>query len=299
MAEPFRLIPDNLDVLEPLLSLPFTGIVTTNYDRSLHETCARFWRHAVRPLELRDATLRNGASISEPFIARIHGRAEVPESMVVDAYDYERLNDDFDYKDFLVSVLRQRPTIFLGFSFLDPAISKILKFYGENFGPHFPTLHIALIPESTDPTLKDALGAVNIHVLTYDPAENHADLWRAIRLAEGVDVTDEPISVETTSFLADLPQSRSHVPVQPLRRHQTVTELDHEYRIYLDDLPALDGAAEKHQQLPAGSHHSVRVVEPPRELKAFPYFMAWHPRMTREPAHAWFREQIGMAVRAV
>jgi DNA-binding transcriptional LysR family regulator len=38
-------------------------------------------------------------------------------------------------------------------------------------------------------------------------------------------------------------------------------------------------------------------VEPPREIKAFPYFMAWHPRLTTEPAHAWFREQLRMAAR--
>jgi DNA-binding transcriptional LysR family regulator len=43
----------------------------------------------------------------------------------------------------------------------------------------------------------------------------------------------------------------------------------------------------------------VRVVEPPREIKAFPYFMAWHPRLTTEPAHAWFREQLRMAARAI
>jgi len=43
----------------------------------------------------------------------------------------------------------------------------------------------------------------------------------------------------------------------------------------------------------------VRTVEPPREIKAFPYFMAWHPRLTAEPAHAWFREQLRIAARAV
>jgi DNA-binding transcriptional LysR family regulator len=41
----------------------------------------------------------------------------------------------------------------------------------------------------------------------------------------------------------------------------------------------------------------IRVVEPPREIKAFPYFMAWHPRLTTEPPHAWFREQLRMAAR--
>jgi hypothetical protein len=29
----------------------------------------------------------------------------------------------------------------------------------------------------------------------------------------------------------------------------------------------------------------VRVMEAPREIKSFPYFMAWHPRLTNEPAH--------------
>jgi DNA-binding transcriptional LysR family regulator len=43
----------------------------------------------------------------------------------------------------------------------------------------------------------------------------------------------------------------------------------------------------------------VRVVEPPREIKAFPYFMAWHPRLTTEPAHAWFRDQVRMAARNI
>jgi len=43
----------------------------------------------------------------------------------------------------------------------------------------------------------------------------------------------------------------------------------------------------------------VRIVEPPREIKVFPYFMAWHPRLTSEPAHAWFRAQLRTAARTI
>jgi len=43
----------------------------------------------------------------------------------------------------------------------------------------------------------------------------------------------------------------------------------------------------------------VHVVEAPHEIKAFPYFMAWHPRLTAEPAHAWFREQLRIAARTI
>jgi DNA-binding transcriptional LysR family regulator len=43
----------------------------------------------------------------------------------------------------------------------------------------------------------------------------------------------------------------------------------------------------------------VHVLEAPTEIKSFPYFMAWHPRLTNEPAHKWFREQLRSAVRTV
>jgi DNA-binding transcriptional LysR family regulator len=43
----------------------------------------------------------------------------------------------------------------------------------------------------------------------------------------------------------------------------------------------------------------VHVVDPPREIKGFSYYMAWHPRLTAEPAHTWFRERIRMAARRI
>src|SRR5260370_3986555 len=43
----------------------------------------------------------------------------------------------------------------------------------------------------------------------------------------------------------------------------------------------------------------VRVVEPPKEIKGFTYFVAWHPQLTTEPAHAWFRDQLRTVVRSI
>lgn len=37
---------------------------------------------------------------------------------------------------------------------------------------------------------------------------------------------------------------------------------------------------------------AVRVIRAPAELAGFRYEMAWHARLTADPAHAWFREQI-------
>ena len=44
---------------------------------------------------------------------------------------------------------------------------------------------------------------------------------------------------------------------------------------------------------------SLRMIEPPRELKPFSYFMSWHPRLTNEAAHAWLREQVRVATRSI
>src|SRR6266478_2538165 len=44
---------------------------------------------------------------------------------------------------------------------------------------------------------------------------------------------------------------------------------------------------------------SLRMIEPPRELKPFPYFMSWHSRLTNEPAQAWLRDQVRIAVRRI
>jgi DNA-binding transcriptional LysR family regulator len=37
---------------------------------------------------------------------------------------------------------------------------------------------------------------------------------------------------------------------------------------------------------------AVSAVEAPVELHGFKYMMAWHPRLTAEPAQQWFREQV-------
>jgi len=43
----------------------------------------------------------------------------------------------------------------------------------------------------------------------------------------------------------------------------------------------------------------LRMVEPPRAIKPFPYFMAWHSRLAKEPAHQWFREQLRVAASSI
>ena len=42
---------------------------------------------------------------------------------------------------------------------------------------------------------------------------------------------------------------------------------------------------------------AVRVIKAPPELPGFNYEMTWHARLTADPAHAWFRDQIRQVAR--
>ncbi len=210
MSKPFRDFPRNIELLESLVSLPFTAIITTNYEASLHHTYARVNRHSARPLELGDHTLRNGGILAEYFIARVHGRAEMPESMIVNIEDYNNLDKNEDYSDFIITLLRNRPILFIGFSFLDPAINNILTLFKNNFGPNHPNLHLAIIPEKTGSLLNKFLGDVNIRTLTYEENSNHKNLWKAIGKAAN-NFEKDPVKKKLPSELPkDLPQSSIH-----------------------------------------------------------------------------------------
>jgi len=41
----------------------------------------------------------------------------------------------------------------------------------------------------------------------------------------------------------------------------------------------------------------VRVIKAPREITGFRYEMTWHARLTADPAHAWFRDQLRAVAR--
>jgi DNA-binding transcriptional LysR family regulator len=43
----------------------------------------------------------------------------------------------------------------------------------------------------------------------------------------------------------------------------------------------------------------LRVVKAPRELVGFKYEMAWHTRLTADPAHEWFRDQVRAVAKAL
>ena len=104
LAEPFTRDATNPDKLDALVGLPFSAIVTTNYDHSLHDVHSNVFHKWVTPVNR--GSLRSSSQSRDYFIARIHGTAENPTSMAVDTNDYEKLGQEDDYLDFLLNLLR-------------------------------------------------------------------------------------------------------------------------------------------------------------------------------------------------
>jgi hypothetical protein len=104
-----------------------------------------------------------------------------PRSIVLDSDDYKQLYANDEYQDFLHHVLTQKTCLFLGFSFLDPAIDRILNYIAEK-GVQ-PKKHYALVPPGKD-GLVEKLAKFNIQVVVYDPKAGHSVLWDGIADAE-------------------------------------------------------------------------------------------------------------------
>lgn len=167
--------------LRPLASLPFTGVITTNFDRSIFDALAA----------AREGRTANDYCLGEPkfiqaafeqdlFVARIHGAIDFPPSMVLSENQFKELLKNDVYLDVLSESMLHRSILFLGFSFYDPAIKFVMERLEKRFGPALQNRHMALLPSSNAAELITKANRLNLSIVKYDPANRHAALWQGI-----------------------------------------------------------------------------------------------------------------------
>ena len=94
-----------------------------------------------------DPTLTAAPFNSHCYIARIHGRVEVPQSMRLSERHFESLDRNTHYLDFLSHLFTRARLLFVGFSFLDPAIRQVFEMVHKKVGKYHDGRHLALLPE--------------------------------------------------------------------------------------------------------------------------------------------------------
>ena len=206
IATPFY-SPPSSERLRALVSLPFTAIFTTNYDRSLHDAFANVIGKSPKTVELGDPTMSRAPYYTDFYIARIHGRVEVPETIVFAEDDYKHVEEDECYIDLLRHILTRYSCLFLGFSFVDPAIDNVFRIIEDRLSPGFPKLHLAILPADADQRLTAQLTRFNIETIQYEISEEHSALW------EGINLTSRKF---TMAQKAEKPMA--HLPLDTIKR---------------------------------------------------------------------------------
>lgn len=179
--------------LHALMALPFSAVVTTNYDRSLHDAYFNLYSNrkesglslnAPKYVELGDLSMKQAIFWIDFYIARIHGRAEIPQTIVLDRNDYLKTQQDPFYQDFLLHILKNYHCLFLGYSFVDPAINRVLDLMRIALPHPYLKLHLAALPNDCEDKLRYELARYNIETIEYDSKNNYEALWESIRAAQ-------------------------------------------------------------------------------------------------------------------
>ncbi len=124
--------------LHALANLPFSLIITTNYDQLFERALREAGKNpivGVYSAESYDVTQDHSeATVEEPFVYKLHGDIQNPESIVVTDEDYIqfvlRMTDKEPYHpvpDSFRYNFKRWPTLFVGYSFLDYNLRLLFK----------------------------------------------------------------------------------------------------------------------------------------------------------------------------
>jgi hypothetical protein len=164
------------DRLRTLINANYQAIITTNYDKSLIAVATderiQLTQYVNSPEDL------SAASVPiDRFILRLHGRIEVPTSLVLAKRHYEKLKQDQYYKRVIDRMLEHHNFVFFGFSFADPHLYELIKTFSEITNGYVRRNAYALFSDQPSSELKAILNSANIKSVVYDPTDSHRAVW--------------------------------------------------------------------------------------------------------------------------
>ena len=179
------------------------GFVTTNFDRSLELAASEAKAPIVRFGES-DQDLAAARVETRKFLVRLHGRIEVPESLVLAQRHYRTVPERDAYLGFFRELFVNRNLVFFGFSFADPVISQLIGDMTRAVRSVFRREAYALVA-AAPPQLNESLRASGIVAVPYSPASAHDAAWRLLavhREGESPVGTDRYEVEQVRSYLA-------------------------------------------------------------------------------------------------
>jgi SIR2-like domain len=157
---------------QKLLEIPFSAILTTNYDKLIEHAVAHRNSKIPPVLTNRDVpTLWQRLARNEFFILKVHGDIERPETIVLSSKNYtEHVFGNLPLIQFLQRLLMAKSVLFIGTSFTEPYVLRLLeetRFLTAGIGLQ----HFALLPKAGPIRSRLLRDRYNVTVISYDPEE--------------------------------------------------------------------------------------------------------------------------------
>lgn len=194
-----------------ITQLPFSAIVTTNYDKLLERAYTRIRGDLPKVVTARDRESLGSLLFSGGFfILKAHGDIDDAASLVLTARDYREIihaNPAFDA--LFSALLMTKSILFLGYSLGDPDFRLLLDRQLSAFGENIPERYAVM--SDVGPVESDVLKrAANIKVLAYTAGE-HAEVTVFLRtLQQGMTP-----AAEAAAPVAVAPAAAARLPAPP------------------------------------------------------------------------------------
>lgn len=176
LQEVFGTEPSVSRRLKLLATTRCQGIVTTNFDRSIDRALTEAQRDVSRFTEAPE-DLANARITKHSFFVRLHGRIEVPSSLVFSKTHYSGLTGKSPYVEYIRHLFLDRNLVFFGFSFKDPVITHLISEMSRAVNSVFRRKVFALFPGRPEPELFELFQRGNIAAVEYSSAEKHREAW--------------------------------------------------------------------------------------------------------------------------
>ncbi|KAA6447226.1 SIR2 family NAD-dependent protein deacylase [Bacillus swezeyi] len=137
--------------------MDFKLYLTTNYENLLY----KYMGCEIYPMLLREIDFNTQNLFDKKRVFHLHGHLSNAGSIVISRDSYQELYSDEKYNNLLKAVTSTRKLLFMGFSFDDQFIQKLIKDHKEYFkGQHYIILDNP--PDSKVKKLKDEFGLTTI-----------------------------------------------------------------------------------------------------------------------------------------
>ncbi|MDR3141762.1 MAG: SIR2 family protein [Tannerellaceae bacterium] len=113
LKEVFNIKPLNTSLLDAIIGLDAPFILTTNFDKFIEES------DILNPLAISHDKYQKAQNLiksNKPFVLHLHGVFDESDSVILSKSDYDMLNTNKGYKDFVLSLMKNYHLLFIGCS---------------------------------------------------------------------------------------------------------------------------------------------------------------------------------------